>query len=85
MPVNLAPYCNQKIACSCGRKHYFGEMFPRQALYPLQRVAFAGRQFSMMHDPAAHLTVLYGDYTVIPPKNEQERHAILELDLGESV
>lgn len=22
MPVNLAPYCNQKIACSCGREHY---------------------------------------------------------------
>ena len=73
------------VTFPCGRKHYFGEMFPRQALYPLQRVAFAGRQFSMMHDPAAHLTVLYGDYTVIPPKNEQERHAILELDLGESV
>ena len=71
------------VTFPCGRKHYFGEMFPRAALYPLKDYPFADRRLVMMGDPTAHLTVLYGDYSVIPPKEEQERHAILELDLGE--
>lgn len=66
-----------------GRKHYFGEMCPRDAFFPLQETDYEGRRYKLMRDPAVHLTTLYGDYTVVQPEGERERHTILELDLGE--
>ncbi len=66
-----------------GRKHYFGEMCPRDSFFPLKEVAYEGRQYQIMADPHRHLTALYGDYTIILPEDQRERHTILEFDLGE--
>lgn len=66
-----------------GRKHYFGELFSRVSALPPKKVAYENISLSAMADPREHLTVLYGDYSVIPPAEKRERHMILEFDLGE--
>ncbi len=66
-----------------GRKHYFGEMFRRDSLFPLQEVPFEDRSFFIPADPDGHLSALYSNYMEIPPVDQRERHTILELDLGE--
>ncbi len=66
-----------------GRKHYFGEMFRRDSLFPLQEVPFEDRSFWIPADPSGHLSALYTNYMEIPSVDQRERHTILELDLGE--
>ena len=72
------------VSFPSGRKHYFGEIFPREAALPAKEVAFSGRSYLTLADPDVYLTNLYGDYRVIPPEEERETHAILELELGET-
>ena len=95
--VSLKRWCRMtdRFAASCkkqntrwvtfpsGGKHYFGEMLERASVFPLQQIEFAGKVFPMMADPTTHLSLLYGDYMKIPPADQQIRHTILELELGE--
>lgn len=71
------------VSFPSGRKHYFGEIFSRTSALPPRRVSFESLTLSAMADPKEYLTVLYGDYSVIPPVENRERHIILEFDLGE--
>lgn len=74
----------RRVTFPSGRKHYFGEMCLREHFFPLKEVSFSGKHFFLLADPAAHLSLLYGDYMTVPPADQQERHTILELELGEA-
>ena len=70
------------VSFPSGRKDYFGEMLHRSSVFPLKKCTFEGQAISVMSDPSEHLTVLYGDYSVIPEKENRERHSVITLDLG---
>ncbi len=65
-----------------GRKHYFGEMLPRNVFFPATDAEFCGRAIQTCHDYDWYLTNLYGDYMQIPPAEKRERHFIKRIDLG---
>lgn len=73
----------KRVSFPSGRKHYFGEMCSRKSFFPLKEVDFAGKRFFLLADPDEHLSLLYGDYKAVPPADKQERHTVLELELGE--
>ena len=64
-----------------GRKHYFGEIFPKSALYPVRNLPFESIQAPVFHDVELYLTNLYGDYMRIPPEEERERHWLKKFKL----
>ena len=74
----------RRVTFASGRKHYFGEMCSRDSFFPLKEVKFCGKCFYSLADPTGYLSLLYGDYMTIPDAKEQQRHTILDLDLGET-
>lgn len=63
-----------------GRKHYFGEIFEENVLFPKREAEFCGQQAFVFNQVEIYLENLYGDYMKIPPENERERHYIVELN-----
>ena len=60
-----------------GRRHYFGELAPRQELMPGAAVDFEGRPCPCASGLAAYMTRLYGpDYMTPPPPEKRERHVV---------
>lgn len=74
----------RRVTFPSGRKHYFGEMCPRDSFFPPKETPFAGKRFLIPREPSVHLSRLYGDYMTVPSADQQLRHTILELELGEA-
>lgn len=66
-----------------GRKHYFGEIMPRDVFFPAEKIDFAERQCNVFHDLDTYLRNMYGDYMKVPPVEKRESHLIRHLDFGE--
>lgn len=49
--------------------------FSQEDLFPLKTMNFESIPFFVPHHPDAILTTIYGDYMVIPPKEQQHTHA----------
>lgn len=71
------------LSIPVGRKHYFGETFQRDMIFPVQKAKFEDALLPIPNTPDHYLTKLYGDYMRIPEPEEREAHVIYELDLGE--
>lgn len=69
------------VAIPTGGKHFRGETYPREWLFPPRLISFEDRQFYGMHEPELYLKQMYGDYRKIPPQEERERHAVQEFRL----
>ena len=70
------------ITIPVGRKHYFGETYPREKYFPVSQGLFCGLSVYLPHDPDFYLRSLYGDDYLTPPeKNNRESHVIYEFDL----
>ena len=65
-----------------GRKHYFGEIFTHEILFPPTYVDFCDMKAPIFHDYDAYLRNLYGDYMQVPPPEKRERHYFLEINMG---
>jgi len=67
-----------------GRRHFFGELAPRQTLSRTVAVPFEDRTARCYADAGSYLTRLYGpDYLTPPPPERRERHVVFEpLRLG---
>jgi len=80
---------SQKTKYVClpsGRRKYFGEMFERSMLYPPVEAEFGDYSFSIPRDPDGYLRLMYGDdYMTPPPVELQEKHIVVEFDLGNAV
>ncbi len=60
-----------------GRRHYFGELAPREELMPGAPLDFEGRRCPCAAGIAAYMTRLYGpDYMAPPPESDRERHVV---------
>ena len=65
-----------------GRKHYFGEIAPRDVYFPAEYAEFCGKRVKVFHDEDAYLKLMYGDYMEVPPIEKRERHFLSEIDFG---
>ena len=68
---------------SCGRGHYFGEMYTRNRLFPLAELEFEGRKYSVPRDSDHLLTKLYGpEYLKASDPDKIEKHVIVQWETG---
>lgn len=66
-----------------GRKHYFGELFEEEVLFPAKLVKFCDIEAPVFKDVDAYLKNLYGDYMTLPPENKREKHSVVEIKFAE--
>ena len=71
---------SRNLGIPSGRKHYFGEILPRESFFPCSDGVFEGRIVSLPADTDLYLRNLYGDYMKIPPKNKREKHYIEKIE-----
>lgn len=68
------------VTVSCGRGHFFGEMYERDKLFPPVLTEFEGKQVYVARDNDYLLNVLYGpEYMTPPAVGRRESHALLAL------
>ena len=71
------------ISIPAGRKHYFGELYDRELIFPVRKIKFEDAYLPIPNTPDHYLAKLYGDYMRIPEPEERETHVVYELDLGD--
>ena len=72
---------SEYLALATGRKHYFGEICPRNVFLPGKNGVFEGHEVRLFSDTDVYLTNLYGDYMEIPEESKREKHFIDEIKL----
>ena len=71
---------SQFVCIPSGRKHYFGEMYPREAMMNTSAFPFEGHHWQVAQGYDTYFTALYGpDYMTPPPPEKREHHIIFEL------
>lgn len=81
--IQFKPENSQDCTIAVGRKHYFGEIFSRDILFPARYVPFETIEAPVFHDVEAYLSNLYGDYMKIPPMEKREKHMVMDLKFGD--
>ena len=62
-----------------GRKHYFGEIIPTDAILPLRNTDFYSARAWAPQNADIYLKNLYGDYMRIPKEADREHHMIKKI------
>lgn len=70
------------VATSCGRGHFFGEIYERNRLFPTVDTLFEDMNFQVPKDSDYLLSKLYGENYLLPPQN-REAHSLLIFECGE--
>ena len=71
------------VSFSCGRGHYFGELYRRDHIFPVKEHVFEGRQYFIPNRPEHLLTKLYGKNYLIPDAPaSREKHCVVEWSPG---
>ena len=66
-----------------GRKHYFGEILPKEAFLPVSTGLFEQNVVCLPGNADMYLSNLFGNYMEIPEESKRERHFIYEIELPE--
>ena len=69
------------ITSAAGMKHYFGEIIRIDDVLPAREIMFHGSSAMVFGNVEKYLTMLYGDYMVIPPPEKRWKHFVRELKL----
>ncbi len=69
------------VTIPTGTRHFKGETYLRNWLFPGHEGTFANHSCRIMSHPEAYLTQMYGDYMTPPPVEKRERHALNQFDL----
>lgn len=72
------------VSVPSGRKHYFGEIYSREAVTEVISVPFEDRQLNIPKGYDEYLGKLYGDYLKLPDEDKRETHIVMELKFPES-
>ena len=72
---------SDKVTIPTGRKNYFGEMMNWDIIFPLRKAEFEGHKFNVYGHVEEYLTMLYGDYMIIPPIEKREKHFYTKIKL----
>ena len=70
--------CSRFITCPSGRKHFFGQMAPREEFATTRDIMFEGHSAKVGSGIVKHMIRLYGDdYMTPPPNADREQHVFL--------
>lgn len=70
------------VVIPVGRKHYFGETYRRNSLFPPNHADFDGLDVPIPHVVENYLCNLYGpDFMTPPSKGSEEVHVVYQFDL----
>lgn len=70
------------ITSATGRRHYFGEIYPREIFFPLTEMEFKDHTFYAPGHWKTYLMKNYGkDYMTPPASDKRESHFITELSI----
>ena len=73
------------VGMPTGRKHYFGEIHPREVLLPVSYGTFCGINAPLPGNANIYLKTLYGEsYMELPPESKREKHFIVDFELNVS-
>ena len=75
----------KRVTIPTGRKNYFGEMMNWDMVFPTKKAEFEGCEFPVYGKVEKYLTMLYGDYTKIPPIEKREKHLYTQVRLKPSL
>ena len=64
------------------RRHFLGEIFPREVRCETMDAEFEGRLFKIPRDYDRYLAERYGNYMEVPPPEKQSLSMYSELDFG---
>jgi len=67
------------VGIPSGRKHYFGEVFPREWMVRTVPALFEGVEVPVPEGYEQYLRRLYGDYMTIPSEEDREHHFIRSI------
>lgn len=73
---------SKNVSVPTDRKHFLGEIFPREIMCEAIDAEYEGHVFRIPKAYDHYLTVRYGDYMKIPPKEKQVLSKYSEFDLG---
>ena len=69
----------EKVSIPSGRKHYFGEIYPREWIMESIKMPFEGIMLPVPKGYDAYRKQLYGDYHILPPEDQREHHYIYSI------
>lgn len=70
------------VGIPSGRKHYWGEILPRNTFSKTIDVPFENETVKVPINYDLYLKNLYGDYMTLPPEDKREKHYIEYIDFG---
>ena len=72
------------VVIPVGRKHYFGETYRRDSVFPVKEAVFGSLKTPIPADASSYMEALYGpDYMELPSEEDREVHVVYEFDLGD--
>lgn len=72
------------VVIPVGRKHYFGETYRRDSVFPVKEASFGSLKAPIPVDAPSYMEALYGpDYMNLPPEEDREMHVVYEFNLGD--
>lgn len=69
------------VTVPTGLKRYGGEMMEREVFFPYSKGMFDGQNVNLPNKTHDYLTIIYGNYTELPPEGKRETHPIVSLKL----
>lgn len=70
------------VVIPAGRNHFFKETYRRKKVANMKKTNFGGVEAYIPQDAEYYLSKLYGsDYMTPPPKNKQEKHALIKIKI----
>lgn len=78
--------CNNEkskyVTVPTGKEKYFKATYLRSAFAETVEGQFEGHSVKLPKETDSYLTHLFGDYMIVPPKEEQEQHALVRFDIN---
>lgn len=72
----------KSVTVPTDRRHFFGEIFPREIMCETIDAEFEGRMYKIPKAYDYYLKDRYGDYMKVPPKEKQVLSMYSQLDFG---
>ncbi|MCR5784396.1 MAG: LicD family protein [Eubacterium sp.] len=70
---------SEYVVIPSGRKHFFGELYKREAFLKTKKMPFEDTYLSVSCDYDNYLKKLYGDYMKLPSVEEREHHVLYKI------
>ncbi len=66
------------ISVPTGKKHFWGEMYERKNIFPVQYKKFEDIELPVAKENEVYMSKMFGDYMKIPKVEDREKHFICE-------